>query len=203
MKHRTLLSVLAIGIAMVTLAVPDLALAAEHAAAAGEEVQGAIPWTGLELHAFNLLLLLGVIGYFAGRKIRDGMRDRTTEIKHDIDESNRLRKEARERFEELEWRLAGFEERLGEMKADAEKQAEAERLAILERADQDGERLREAALRTIRSETARARMSLRQDAVALAMKLAEQRIVANVGPQDDIRLANEFFSEIDAEVTHV
>lgn len=199
MNARSIATILLFGGALTVLLMPDLAFAAggEHGEAHGP------PWTSLGLHAFNLVLLLSVIGWFAGGKIRDAMKDRSVEIKHDIDESNRLRKEARERFEELEWRLAGFEQRLTEMKAEAETQAEAEKAAILERADREAVRLQEAAQRTIRSETAKARMALRKEAVALAVQLAEERISANVGADDDRRLANEFFSEFDNEVTLV
>lgn len=193
----------AILVALVLLLLPDLAFAAEGAAEAGHGEAHGVPWTSLGLHAFNLVLLLGVIGFAAGKKIRDGMADRAAEVKREIDESNRLRKEARERFEELEWRLAGFEQRLAEMKAEAEAEAETERQAILERADRESARLKEAAERTIRSETAKARMALRRDAVSIALQLAEARIVAGIGPEDDARLANEFFSEIDEEATHV
>jgi len=210
MKRHTIIFSLVLAASLLALATPDVALATaehavatgEHAAAAGEQAE-AIPWMALGLHTFNLILLLGVIAWFAGGKIRDSMRTRTAGIKSDIDESNRLRKEARERFEELEWRLAGIEGRLGDLHTEAEQQAEAERLAILERADRDADRLREAAQRTIRSETAKARMALRRDAVSVAVKLAEQRISANVGAEDDTRFANDFFSEIDTEVTHV
>lgn len=198
---------LALVAATALLLVPDLALAAGDAAHAAEgashgEDHG-IPWTGLGLHAFNLVLLLSVIGFFAGKKIKDAMVDRATEIRKDIEESDRLRKEANARFEELQWQIAGFESRLAEMKAQAEVEAEHEKAAIMERAERESVRLREAAERTIRGETAKARIALRREAVLLAVGMAEQRLAANVGVDDDARLANEFFSQIDEEATHV
>jgi|GEM_PF-539452 len=189
----------------VALAMPSLALAAEEAGA-GEAAAEAVhvDWVGIGLHLFNLALLLVVIGYFARKKIRDALADRTAEIKRDIDESNRLRKESRERFEEIEARIAGFEQRIAGMKAQAELDATEERQAIMERADRELVRLQESTERTIRSETAKARMALRRDAVALAMELAEDRIAANVGASDDQRLAEDFFQEIGTAkgVTH-
>lgn len=186
-------------LALATL-LPDVALAAGDAAH-GED--HGIPWTSLGLHAFNLVLLLSVIGFFAGKKIKDAMADRAMEIRKDIEESDRLRKEANARFEELQWQLAGFETRLAEMKAQAEVEAEHEKAAIMERAEREATRLREAAERTIRGETAKARIALRREAVVLAVGMAEQRLAANVGADDDARLANEFFSQIDEEATHV
>ncbi len=211
-------------VAVAALAFPDQALAAaehgaEHAAAAAEHGaeaaghaaegagHGEIPhpdWTALGLHLFNLVLLLGVIGYFAGGKIKEAMSSRAAEIKRDIDEANKLRKQARDRFEELEGRLAGFDEQLARMKAEAEAEAVEERDAILARADKEAVRIAEAAERTIQSETAKARMALRRDAVGLAVSLAEQKLQANVGAADDARLSADFFSLVDdAQVTEV
>ncbi len=153
-------------------------------------------FVALGLHAFNLTLLLVAIALLAGRKIRDAMVDRAVEVKRDIDESNRLRKEAHERVAELEARLQGFEQRLVDMKVAAEAEAQVERAGILERAERDSERLLEAAERTIRSETAKARMALRSEAVSLSMALAEERVNAVVSANDDARLADGFFSEV-------
>ncbi|RME22916.1 MAG: hypothetical protein D6798_14670 [Deltaproteobacteria bacterium] len=161
-------------------------------------------WMALGLHLFNLVLLLGIIGYFAGGRIKEAMRTRAAAIKRDIDESNRLRKQARERFEEIEARLAGFDQELTRMKAEAEALAVEEREAILARADEEASRIAEAAERTIRSETARARMALRRDAVELAVQIAEQRLQADVRPDDDIRLSADLLSLVDdAQATEV
>lgn len=153
-------------------------------------------FVAMGLQAFNIALLFGIIAFFAGRKIRDAMADRATEIRRDIEESNRLRKEASERVAELEARLQGFEQRLAEMKANAEHEAQVERTAILERAEKDAARLLEAAERTLRSETAKARMALRSEAVALSVALAEERVSGAVSANDDQRLAESFFSEV-------
>lgn len=190
--RSTFATVLLVAVGLLLL--PDVALAA---GGEGGDHHGP-PWMSLGLHAFNLALLLGVIGWFAGPKIKDAMHSRASEVKRDIDESNRLRKEAREAFEELEARLAGFEQQLAQMRKDAEKEAVEERDAILARAERDAARLQEAAERTIRSETAKARMALRKDAVALAVKLAEDRIVGQVDANDDARLSADFFSLVDS-----
>lgn len=218
MRTRTLLLVSAVLLGLCLLAFPDLAMAADegHAAEAAAHAAGAAaggdhggdhhgpPWVSLGLHAFNLALLLGLIGWFAGPRIKGAMKSRAAEVKREIDASNRQRKEAREAFEELEARLAGFEQKLQQMRADAEREAGEERAAILARGERDAQRLQEAAERTIRSETAKARMALRKDAVDLAMKLAEDRIAGQVTAADDQRISAGFFRVVDdAQTTEV
>lgn len=170
--------------------------AAAHGGEHGGDHHGP-PWVSLGLHAFNLVLLLGVIGWFAGPKIKAALGTRAAEIKRDIDESNRLRKETRDRFEELEARLAGFEKELSAMKGQAEAEAVKEAAAIDARADRDVARITESAERTIRNETAKARMALRRDAVALAVDLAEEQLRAQLGPQDDQRLAGDLLTLVE------
>ncbi len=189
MNARTFVAVAAFGTVLAILLFPDVAFAA-----GGEGDAHGPPWVALGLHLFNLLLLLGIIGFFAGGKIKEVMKTRSVEIKREIDESNRLRKQARDRFEELEARLAGFQEELATMKAEAEQAAVEEREAILERADREAARVAEAAERTIRNETAKARMALRRDAVSLAVAQAERQLRASAHEADDTRLAADFFS---------
>lgn len=160
------------------------------------------PWVSLGLHAFNLMVLFGVIAWFAGPKIKGALSTRAAEIKRDIDESNRMRKETRERFEDLEARLASFEKELGQMKSDAHAEAVKEAEAIDARADRDVARLTESAERTIRNETAKARMALRRDAVALAVKLAEDQLRTQLGPDDDKRLAGDLLSLVEDETAN-
>lgn len=169
-----------------------LLLSAPASAAGG----GGPDFVALGLHAFNLALLFVVIAVLAGGKIRGAVASRSAEIKAEIDESNRLRKEAQERSAELQARLDGFEQRLAELKAEAEVEAEVERQAILRRAQAEAERIQEAAERTIRGEVAKARMALRAEAVELSMALAEERLSSTVGANDDARLADGFFQEV-------
>lgn len=178
------------------VAVATLACAAPaHAAGEGHGP----PWTSMGLHTFNLLLLLGILAWFAGPRVREAMKTRAADVKRDIDESNRLRKESREAFEQLESRLAGFEQQLAQMKAQADREAAEEREAILARAETDSKRLQDAAERTIRGETAKARMALRTEAVHLAVRLAEQRLAGSVGADDDRRLGEDFFTAVDRD----
>lgn len=148
-------------------------------------------------HLVNLLLLGGLLAWLLRGRIRDSLANRATMIKRDIDEANASRKAAQDRFDELETRLSGFERQLETMREEAEIAAEREREAILERAEGDAIRVRESAERTIRDETERARQTLREEAARLAVRLAREKLEAQVAAEDHKRLADEFLDLVE------
>jgi F-type H+-transporting ATPase subunit b len=182
------------GAALLVLLAPVLARANEVEAV--EHGAEGIPFLKLLLHAFNLALLLGLLGFLLRGRIRDALADRSVRIKREMDEINDLRKVAQERYTEIEARLQGYDKKLGELKADAEQEAAAEAKEIAARAERDALQIQKAAERTIRDETIRARQALRHDAVELAVKLAEEQLKQQITEEDQRRFASEFLDTV-------
>lgn len=172
--------------------------AGEHAA---EGEHGGIPLGEIAFHALNLAILLGLILKFGGPAIRDSIANRAAGIHRQIQDAGTAATQAEARYQELETRLAGFEGELSRMKQEAEVEAAREREIILARGERDATQIREAAERSVRSELARARQELRQDAARLAVKMAEQRISANLRTEDEERFGGEFLASL-REVKH-
>ena len=74
------------------------------------------------------------------------------------------------------------------MKDAAEKDAAIEQDKLLQRASEAATRITETAQRNIRDEVVRAQVALRNDAVQLAVQLAEDALKGNI-KADDHRLA--------------
>lgn len=173
--------------------------AAPHAEAAHGEAPAhaeAIPWGKMAFHALNLAILLGIIAWAARKPIKDAIASRSVAIKKDMDEINALRKQAQDRYAEIETRLQGYDKKLAEMKSDAEREAAAEAREIAARAERDAAQIQQAAERTIRDETLRARHALRKDAVELAVKLAEEQLRHQITEDDQRRLAADFLGTV-------
>jgi F-type H+-transporting ATPase subunit b len=153
----------------------------------------------LLFHLINLVILFGTLTYLLRGKIRDALANRAGQIKRDIDDSNKARKDAKHRYEDLEARLSGFEGELEKMREEALIDADKEREVILAQAEQDASRVKAAAERTIRDETERARTSLRQEAAKLSVDLARERLVAEVNADDQQRLTKDFLDTVQAE----
>lgn len=155
--------------------------------------------SGIAFHGLNLLLLLGIVGWFAGPSIKDAVRGRATVIKEDIDEAARLKAEAQSTHDEVAERLAKLESEIAAMRETAKREAQADEARILERAKAAAEQLSETTSRQIADETARARDALRREAVELAIELAEGILTENVAASDQRRLATEFLDTVRAE----
>lgn len=182
---------------------------AAWAKAGGADAAGghaAIPWREIGLHALNLFILLAVLGFLVSSKVRDALRDRALSVRRDIDESEKARNEAKQRFVDVEARLADFDNRLAAMKAEAEENAKAERAVVLARAERDAALIKRTAEHTIQDEVRRARQALREDAVTLSVQIAEQRLKDALQSADHSRLNSEFLGAVNGapkqEVNH-
>ncbi|TVQ90420.1 MAG: hypothetical protein EA397_12600 [Deltaproteobacteria bacterium] len=150
-------------------------------------------------HLMNLLILVGGLVFLARKGIKAALKDRSTAVQKELDESAEVQAEAQGRYEELEQRLAGFEDEVATMKSEAAKAIEAEKAAALQRARETADRIRQSAERTILDEQHKATKVLRAEAVQLAVELAERTLTAELSEDDRKRLASDFLQTIRAE----
>jgi F-type H+-transporting ATPase subunit b len=147
-------------------------------------------------HALNLALLLGVLVYFVRRPVADTFRERALTIRTELTETARTRDEAHQRHQELLARLEKIENEIRGMDAEAEVEAKREEEKLIERAKREAARITEQVERNIRDESTRARTELRQDAVNLAIQLAESTLRQGVSATDQQALARQFLDSV-------
>ena len=157
---------------------------------------GDTPWTDIGLHTLNLAILLGVLAWFFGKKVTAAVAQRAADIQIAVDQANEARKAAQHRADDLEKRLQGVETQLAGIRKQAESEAAQEAEVLFARAEIDAAAIREAAERTIRDETARARQGLRAEAVSLATQLAGAQLKSQITADDQKRLAVDFLSAV-------
>lgn len=184
-----------------TLAVAPL-LALSGAALAGGD--GHIPLEKIGLHALNLVILLGVIGFFTRKMIRDGLANRAANIRTAIEASDKAYASAKVRYAELEGKVSGLEGHLAEMRKEAELEAAAERDLLIAKADAEAAAIQASVARTVRGESARARTALRRHAAELAVALAAEQVAASITDADHVRLTRDFLGTVQggSEVSH-
>jgi F-type H+-transporting ATPase subunit b len=153
-------------------------------------------WPKMAFHAFNLALLIGLIVWLAGGKIKDALRNRSTGVRVELDSAAKAKTEAKERFDALQSRLDSLDSQIEEMRAEAEVAAQQEREAITARAERDAVMLRENAQRSIRDETTRARAALRREAVGLAVELAGEQLRAQITTERQAGLTSQFLNTV-------
>jgi F-type H+-transporting ATPase subunit b len=152
-------------------------------------------------HAFNFFLLIVLLTYAVRQPLTNYLAERAKTIRAELEDGQALLDAANAREQEIAGRLAKLEATLAQISADADTAAANDKVALLERARSESERITENAERNIRDEVARARTTLQRQAVELAVELAEQTLRGQVSQDDQRRLARDLLNSLsDSEV---
>ncbi|MBN2798634.1 MAG: ATP synthase F0 subunit B, partial [Deltaproteobacteria bacterium] len=169
----------------------------------GDEPNEAYALNGLKWHLINLLLLLGVLGYFAKKPLMSFLAGRAAEIREEVQDAAALKAEADARHQALIARMEAFDGEVRAIEEDAVRRAAEEEAKLKERSEHAAAQILDNATRQIREETSRAQAALRTEAVELAVQLAERTLRETVQADDQRRLAAQFLETLRAaEVKH-
>ena len=175
--------------AFAPLLAPQLARAAEGSE---EHGLGAVIW-----QAANLVVFLFILIKFIGPQLREFLFQRRKTIESQLDEARRLLASAKARDEEWRGKLEGLKAEGDRIISAAGELGRVERERILDLAGKQAERIRGDAERAAAQEVARAKSQLREEAVRLAMILAERLVKENVNEADQERLVEEYLRSME------
>jgi F-type H+-transporting ATPase subunit b len=173
----------------------SILLVAAPAYASGDEGGGLMT---MFWQAFNLVLIVGIIVYFARKPVAEYMEQRRQGIQQDLENSAKLLSDAEGKLAEWNARAERLDAELGKIRETSRRLAEEERDAILAQAEAGAQRIRSDATAAVDQELRRARDTLSAEAAELAVDLAAKLVAAKVTPQDQGRLFDEFLSRIEA-----
>lgn len=168
---------------------PALAIASEEAG--GHESK--VLW-----HTINLVLVLGILGYFARTPIRTYMAERRQNIEAGIEAARRQLAEAERQLAECNERIATLDHEVEEIRRTVRAQAESERDRLLADARVAADRIRRDANTAVEQESRRARDELRNEAAEMAVRLAADLLKRQVTDSDRARLVDEFVERVEA-----
>lgn len=153
-----------------------------------------VNYPGLELWKFvNLLIFLLCAFYLHkrfGRPIREALRSRSEGIKRDLAKAREERDRALAKLVEVESRLESLDAEIGMIERKAQAEAEAEKHRIKLSTDQEIAKIREQAKREIENAGKAARHELRRFAAMESVRLAEEILKREIGPEDEARLTS-------------
>ena len=148
-------------------------------------------------HAFNLLVLIGVLVYFARGPIAAFLASRRAQIEDGIESAGRELAEAERRLATCEQRAATLESELDEIRRLVRQQAESERDRLLAEARATAERIRRDAVAGAEQELRHARDRLRAETVDLTVRIAGDTLRGQVTDADRARLVDDFVQRIE------
>jgi ATP synthase F0 subunit b len=154
-------------------------------------------YPGWEVWKFvNLLLFVGALVFLLRRPIGASMVARRDAIRQELMRAQEERRAALAKLEEVEARLARLDAEVETVRAQAKREAEAERENITRSTAEETRRLREQAQREIESAGKAARQDLRRYAAEQSVRLAEDLIRRDIGAEDDSRLMQDYIGDL-------
>jgi len=150
----------------------------------------------LELKIANFVILAGLIGYFIGKNAGPFFAGRSAEIRKDLDESLRQSKEAEARAAEVDRRLAHLEADIAALRADGEKEIQAETERSSRHTAGEIAKIQAHAEQEIASAGKAARMDLKRYSAELAVRLAEEKVRARMTPDTQDALVQGFVQNL-------
>ncbi len=136
----------------------------------------------------NFLILAAVLGWAAYKFGGPFLASRTAEIRRDIDQAARTRKEAEARFAEIEERLKQFGSEVEKLREQARQESAAESERVRQETERELKKIQAQAEQDIAAAGKAARQELRAYAAGLAVDLAAQRLSGQMTPETDQKL---------------
>jgi F-type H+-transporting ATPase subunit b len=144
----------------------------------------------------NLLLFVGLMYFLLRRPLGEAFRARQEGIRRDLLRAEEERRAAVAKLEEVEGRLARLDAEVGAIREQARREAAEERERIERATEEEVRKIREQARREIESAAKAARAELRAYTAEQSVRLAEDLIRSEIGPEDDAHLVNEYVEEL-------
>ncbi|MGH9931581.1 MAG: hypothetical protein ACREA9_20430 [Pyrinomonadaceae bacterium] len=157
-------------------------------------------YPGLELWKFVNLLVFVVCAFYLhrrfGRPIREALRSRSERIKGELIRAQEERDQALAKLAQVEMRFADLDAELATIQERVKVEGEAERERINLATEQEIAKIREQAKKEIESAGKAARQEFRRFAAMESVRLAEDILKIEIGPDDDARLTSQRVREL-------
>jgi F-type H+-transporting ATPase subunit b len=185
---------------------PPSGEAAEHGGEAGEgEAPGSINWfdfSNKEQPPYAALFInFGILAYgyyrFGKKPIAAALQKNRDGIAKEIEEAQRMKREAEGRAKQYQDKLRHLEAELAETRLALQEAGKSEHDRIVREAEEKAARMQKDAAFLLEQEQKQLRLDLQRDTVLSALAAAEELLRKRVTPKDQERLAEEFLASLE------
>lgn len=176
----------------------------EHAAAAHEGGGHRAPMiTAAKLkdlfwRTANFLALVIILVKFLAKPIGGGLAGRRRQIKEELEALQAKRDEAELSYKEFETRLSGMEKEMETVVEKAIAMAEDEKVRILKEAEESAEDIKRQATAAVQAAVVEAKRTLQNEVAESAAAMAEELIVKNLTPADQVTITEQYLEKVGA-----
>ena len=148
--------------------------------------------------ALNFAALVFIMVKFLARPIAAGLGGRKRQIQDELETMRRQRDEAEQEYKAFELRLAGMDDELAELVEKAKAMAEDEKTRILAEAEASAKDIRRQAEAAVQGALAHAKSKLQAEVAEQAVVMAEELIVKNLTPEDQVAITEQYLERVGA-----
>jgi F-type H+-transporting ATPase subunit b len=165
-------------------------------AAGGHDADPGVLLKDFLYRVLNFTVAFGLLAFFITKPLRKGMAGRRQEIENALAQAQTAREEAEAKFREYDAKLSRAAEEIEGIYRGIRQEGELEQEKILANARAMAEKIKGEAEKTAAMEVEKARTSLRQEATALAISMANDILRNSVSGADHERLVNEYLQRV-------
>ncbi|HMB15417.1 MAG TPA: F0F1 ATP synthase subunit B [Pelovirga sp.] len=165
-------------------------------AAADAHVDSGVLLKDFLYRLLNFSIVVAILVYFLKKPIRNALSGRREDIENALAEAKKVKEEAEAKFAEYDKKLDQATQEIAAISASIRKEAEMEKQKIIENAREQATKIEQDAEKAAALEVAKARISLQQEAVQLAVGVAEDLLKKNFTKDDDSRLIDEYMQKV-------
>lgn len=168
---------------------------AAYASGGGE---GTSPWDAWMLlwRVINTLAFIMLLVYLLKKPLKTFFSKRRVTLARELEEAREQRNRAEQTIQEYKAKLAGMAAELEKMRAELRKSAETDKEKLLANAERMANSMVESAKVAAEQELRNAKIALKNEAVDLAVQLAEALIRERINEDDRKRIVQDYLVKV-------
>jgi len=162
---------------------------------AGEGDQG-LPWGNFGLRVANLVVFLGIIYYFAGKKIAGFFSSRRYNIETELTDLAKRKAQAEQKLKDVERNITNLELERKKILDECRAQGEALKASIIEKAKAQAEQITAQAQVSAAQETRYAVEKIRAEMADLVVATAEKMLQTQLTKDEHEKLIDKYLTKV-------
>ena len=179
-----------------TLFIFLISISIAFAAAEGEGGKDSKEWIDLGKKTFDFIVLVGLLYWLLAAQIKEFFSGRRVEIKKNLEESVEKKAEAEKKYREYSEKIDKASVEIDGIFEMIKAQGITEKQKIIEDAEKAAKKMKEDAHTRIEQELKGASDQLKEEAVQLSVKMAEEILKRSITEQDHETMVKEYMDKV-------